>query len=518
MINCGVVLRWCVLQANERWMPLSSLLPTLCVLLLCVWPTADASAPKVLAASSLTDALERVAEQYRTDTGSSLPVLGFASSQRLARQVVEGVPADIVATAHPDWMDYLIEEGAVASWATQELLHNEMVVAALDSSTLTAASLSDLQGAGFERLGIANEWVPAGMYAREVLEHSGVFDSLQSKFIVAASAQATVELGIMNEVDAVFVYRTDVVAEPRLRLLFPMDASAHSPIQYPFALTDQGMSSPEARAFFEYLMSPSAQALFEQYGFSKGEFDFLSPPSESRIRHGGTDVLSVGPPLQLSLWIALISLFVSIVPAIGLGWLLARRNLMGKALLSTLCLSPLVLPPVVTGVLLLRLFGRSGVLGPYLDSIGIQLVFTQWAAVVAAAVVGFPLLLILVRQAIESVDVRYEQLAQTLGLTPWQAFLRVTLPMALPGIAAGCVLAFARAMGEFGATAMVAGDQPEETRTIALAVYALAERPGSEDGITTLVWLSLGISLCALFVFERLVWRQRRLREEREYL
>lgn len=514
MFNLDGVLQGTVLQANDRCMSVSSLLSTLCVVV-CASSSAQASAPKMMAASSLTDALEAVAVQYRVDTGAEAPMLTFSSSHRLSRQVVEGAPADIVATAHPDWMDHLVEEGFVDPQSPVDLLHNEMVVAAPVSSHVNAFSLSDLENEDFGRLGIASDVVPAGVYARDILEHSGLFDSLNAKFIVAVSARATVELAMMEEVDAVFVYRTDVIAESGLRLLFPMEASAHSPIQYPFALTKSGMSSPEARAFFEYLSSPPAQALFVQYGFVEGDKDVLLRSSAIRSQSIEKKAILVGPPLKLSLWVALVSLFVSIVPAVGLGWLLARRDFFGKPLLSTLCLSPLVLPPVVTGVLLLRVFGRQGFLGPWLETLGIQLVFTRWAAVIAAAVVGFPLLLILVRQAIESVDVRYEQLAQTMGLSRWQSFWRVTLPMALPGIAAGCVLAFARAMGEFGATAMVAGDQPEETRTIALAVYALAERPGSEDGITTLVWWSLGISLCALFMFERLVWRQRRLREDK---
>jgi molybdate transport system permease protein len=177
-------------------------------------------------------------------------------------------------------------------------------------------------------------------------------------------------------------------------------------------------------------------------------------------------------------------------------------------------MAPLVLPPVVTGYLLLKVFGRNGVLAPVLEAAGVQVAFTRWGAVIAAAVVGFPLLLILVRQAIESVDVRYPAIAQTLGLSPLQAFWRVTLPMALPGIAAGCVLAFARALGEFGATAMIAGDQPGETRTLALAVYALAEVPGGEDAAATLVWISLGLCAVALVAYERLVWRQRRRTSE----
>ena len=140
--------------------------------------------------------------------------------------------------------------------------------------------------------------------------------------------------------------------------------------------------------------------------------------------------------------------------------------------------------------------------------------FTPWAAVMAAAVVGFPLLMILIRGAIESVDIRYEQQAQTLGLTALDAFRRVTLPMALPGVAAGCVLAFARALGEFGATAMFAGDQPDSTRTLALAVYAATEVPGGDSAAATLVAASIVITLIALLAYERLVWRQRRRRED----
>jgi molybdate transport system permease protein len=170
-------------------------------------------------------------------------------------------------------------------------------------------------------------------------------------------------------------------------------------------------------------------------------------------------------------------------------------------------LSPLVLPPVVTGWLLLQLLGAQGLLG------GLRLVFTPAAAVIAGAVVGFPLFLILARQAFESVDVRYARIAQTLGLGEAAAFFRVTLPMALPGIAAGAILAFARALGEFGATAMVAGDMPGQTRTLALAVYALAERPGGSDAALGLVAISLVLAFIALVIYERLVWRQRRRAE-----
>ena len=169
-----------------------------------------------------------------------------------------------------------------------------------------------------------------------------------------------------------------------------------------------------------------------------------------------------------------------------------------------MCLAPLVLPPVVTGWILLETAQWANV----------GVAFTPWAAIIAAAVVGFPLMLILTRGAIESVDVRYEQQAHTLGMSRLEAFRRVTLPMALPGISAGCVLALARALGEFGATALFAGDQPEHTRTLALAVYSAAEFPGAEQTAANLVGISIVITLIALIAYERLVWAQRRFRED----
>jgi len=220
-------------------------------------------------------------------------------------------------------------------------------------------------------------------------------------------------------------------------------------------------------------------------------------------------------PLALSAWVAALALLLSLGPAIFLGWLLARREFPGKALLSTALLTPLVLPPVVTGYLLLATFGRGGLLAAPLEALGLQVAFTRWGAVVAAAVVGFPLLIIMARTAIDSVDPRYEQLAETLGLHPLAAFARVTLPMASPGLLAGCVLAFARALGEFGATAILASDVPGETRTLALAVYALYEQPGGEQAANLLVWISVGLCLLALIGYERLTAAQQRLIRER---
>jgi molybdate transport system permease protein len=209
--------------------------------------------------------------------------------------------------------------------------------------------------------------------------------------------------------------------------------------------------------------------------------------------------------------VALLATLLSLVPAVLLGWLLARRDFPGKSVLNAVLLAPMVIPPVVTGFLLLWFVGANGPLGEVLAGAGVALPFSFAAAVLAAAVVGFPLFVITVRNAFETVDPGLEEMARTLGSTPLQAFRRVTLPLARSGIAAGMILAFARALGEFGATVVLAGNLEGETRTIALAVYTLLEAPEGQQQVWILVAASVGISFLALAGFEALSRRQRRL-------
>jgi molybdate transport system permease protein len=165
---------------------------------------------------------------------------------------------------------------------------------------------------------------------------------------------------------------------------------------------------------------------------------------------------------------------------VACGWLLARRTFAGKALLETLLNLPLVLPPVVTGYGLLLLLGRRGWLGRYLfEAFGIEIAFTWTAAALAGAVMGFPLLVRAVRVAFAGVDPRFAQAARSLGAKPLDAFWTVSLPLARPGVIAGVVLAFARSLGEFGATLLFAGSQPGR-RTLAVQLYLLYEQPGEE--------------------------------------
>ena len=191
-------------------------------------------------------------------------------------------------------------------------------------------------------------------------------------------------------------------------------------------------------------------------------------------------------------------------PAIAIGWLLARKQFLGKTLVETIVSLPLVLPPVASGLILLWLFGRRSPVGRALDAAGIEIIFTWKAVVLSMMVISFPLIARSVRAGIEQVDHRYEQIAATLGAGAWRIVRTITLPLASRGIAAGAVLGFSRALGEFGATIMVAGAIPGRTRTLAVGIYTLVET-GHENDAWILVVISAALAFGAIYVSNRLV-------------
>ncbi|MCP3903560.1 MAG: molybdate ABC transporter permease subunit [Planctomycetes bacterium] len=212
--------------------------------------------------------------------------------------------------------------------------------------------------------------------------------------------------------------------------------------------------------------------------------------------------------VRLSAEVALWAVVVSVVPGVLCAWVLARGRFRGKALLDAVIHLPLVLPPVVTGYALLLVLGRRGVVGRWLDeTLGIEIAFTRTAAVIAAAVIGFPLLVRASRLGIELVDRGLEDAARTLGAGTWRRLLTITVPLALPGILTGVVLTFARGLGEFGATITFAGNVAGETRTLPLAVYTFTQVPGGDAPAMRLVVISIVLSLTALLMSEVLARR-----------
>ena len=212
--------------------------------------------------------------------------------------------------------------------------------------------------------------------------------------------------------------------------------------------------------------------------------------------------------IGLSLRVSLTAVVLTLPVAWLLAWLLARRRFPGRVLLDALVHLPLVVPPVVTGWLLLLLFGRAGPVGGWLEaSFGISLVFRWTGAALAAAIMALPLMVRAMRLSIEAVDRRLVEAARTLGASPLRALLTITLPLSAPGIAAGTMLGFARSLGEFGATITFASNIAGETRTLPLAIYTGLQLPGSDGAVARLATISIVLSVAALVASEWLVRR-----------
>jgi molybdate transport system permease protein len=219
------------------------------------------------------------------------------------------------------------------------------------------------------------------------------------------------------------------------------------------------------------------------------------------------DLLNLSPDewtaVHLSLRVATVAMLASLPVGIAVAYLLARGRFPGKSILDGIVFLPLILPPVVTGYLLLLSFGRRGPIGAFLDQhFGIVFSFRWTGAALACAVMAFPLLVRSIRLSIEAVDRKLEEAAGTLGANPLWVFLFVTLPLILPGIIAGMILCFAKAMGEFGATITFVSNIPGETQTLPSAIYTFTQIPGGESGAMRLTLVSIVISMGAVMVSE----------------
>jgi molybdate transport system permease protein len=214
--------------------------------------------------------------------------------------------------------------------------------------------------------------------------------------------------------------------------------------------------------------------------------------------------------VALSLKVSLLAISATLPPAFILAWLLARTRLPGRVLLDALVHLPLVLPPVVTGWLLLLAFGRSGPVGGWLEeTFGITLMFRWTGAALAAGIMALPLMVRAIRLSLDAVDQRLEGVARTLGARPWRVFATITLPLCLPGVLAATVLGLARSLGEFGATITFVSNIPGETQTLPSAIYTFTQVPGGETNALRLTLIAIAIAMAALVASEVLARRMR---------
>ena len=428
------------------------------------------------------------------------------------------------------------------------LLGNSIVLIAPKDSKIDTVAI----GQGFDLATLAGDGkiatgdvksVPVGKYAKAALEKLGSWSAAEPKFAMAESVRAALLLVSRGEAALGIVYATDAKVDPGVKVIGTFPADSHPAIIYPVAATTT--AKPEANDYLAFLRSAAAKTVLEKYGFT---FLFSSlqhgrphPESDRRrlrrpdrvskdgmtiswfettprgVSHHEYDarldnMSHITPEewtaIALSLRVALVATLVATPLGIALAWLLARRDFWGKGLIDALVHLPLVLPPVVTGYLLLLTFGRRGAVGAWLaDNLGIVFAFKWTGAALACGVMSFPLLVRPIRLSIEAVDRKLEQAASTLGAAPWRVFWTITLPLALPGVLAGMVLGFAKAIGEFGATITFVSNIPGETQTISAAIYSLIQTPDGDTAALRLVIVSVVIAMVALVMSE---WLARR--------
>lgn len=482
----------------------------------------------VLAASSLADVLPPLAAAWR-EAGGSAVRFSFDATSRLAPQVVQGAPADVFISADRRWIAWLRTRDGLRAGTETVLATNGLVAVVPAPAAFVPRDPAGLADSRVRTLALAGENVPAGRYGRAAVESAGIWPAVRGRVVRGGSARGTLEWVARGEADVGVVYRTDALFEPRVRTAFAFPPGSHPEVAYPAGVV-AGSDRPEAAvAFLTFAGSEEGRAILERAGFG-APAGAAGPGGQAGLAGQAAEIGEAPDPapetgerpwlpepgsaVLLSLVVALVAAFLGLGPAVALGWLLARREFAGKSLVTTVVLAPLVLPPVVTGFLLLSALGGQSPLGRALADLGLPVPFTLLGAIVAAFVVGLPLYVVAVRGAFEAVDPRYEEVSWTLGAPPARTFRRISLPLAVPGIAAGAVLAFARALGEFGATVVLAGNVEGRTRTIALAVYTLLESPGGRRTMWILVGASVALSLAALLGYEALSRRQKRRMEE----
>jgi len=466
----------------------------------------------VLAASSLQDVLPLVARAWRASGG--VPVrFSFDATSRLAPQILRGAPADVFISADDVWMQWLEERGGVEGASIRPVATNRLVFVVPSGTSDPPGDPSSLAGADLARIALAGENVPAGRYARAALERVGAWSSVEPRIIRGGSVRRTLEWVARAEADGGIVYRTDALAEDRVSVAFEFGGEDDPAPTYPGAVTVRSELREAAEAFLDFIGGTQAVAVLTASGFgAAGDGAATGQVTSSTLNASpGLDPWSA---VRLSLIVAFSAVLLGLVPAVAMGWVLARRDFLGKSFVSMIVMTPLVVPPVVTGFLLLSVMGRESALGGLLAAVGLPIPFTLLGATLAALVVGFPLYVMAIRAVFDTVDRRFEEVSWTLGVPKAPTFRRISLPLALPGIAAGAVLAFARALGEFGATVVLAGNMEGETRTIALAVYSLLESPSGQGATWILVIASVMLSLGALLGFESLSrWQRRRMED-----
>jgi len=451
----------------------------------------------VLAAASMTDVVESLAERYREKTGCQVAT-NFAASSTLAHQILAGANADLYISAGEEWADFLEKKNRVA--LRQRPIKTQLVVIVPKTSKLSLGSLNELLQEDVKQIAIADpSGVPAGLRAKEALEYCSIYDTIQPRLVAAKDVRAALRYVETKAVEAGIVYASDAKANESVRVVFEIPPEFTNPITYNFIKLRSAKNAAIADDFLQFLGTPEIQKEFEKFGFVACHSPVSYVPDG--VANSTAPALHRDwSPVYLSLLFATLAASLGLIPAIFLAlWLAREERGIFHWLIDTSVNLPLVLPPVVTGYFLLYLLSPSGPICEIaVHWFDLKLIFTPVAAVIAAGVVSFPLLVRPIRLAFSEIDPRMAGVARTLGASRIRTFFSVTLPLSRRGLIAGWVLAFARSLGEFGATIMVAGNIVGKTQTIPLAIYSHTHSAEGLESSLPLILVAVFISCLAL--------------------
>ena len=484
----------------------------------------------VFAAASLTESFTEVGDAFTAANPDATATFSFDASSALVQQITEGAPADVFASADTANMTKLTDAGLNGS-EPEIFATNLLTIIVAPGNPLGITGVADLANPAIKTVICAPE-VPCGNYANQIFTAAGVTVTPVS---LEQNVRGVVTKVTAGEADAGIVYVTDVIAAGDAADMVEIPDDINVVAEYPIATVAASQNQEVGEAFIDFLTGAGRPGHPRRVRLrSAMSVAAPDPPVAVRHRRVGQERLPVPAlilavvaiaffalpflgllwkapwgdvwsiltsdsaltALRLSLWCSLWATFAALLFGVPLAWLLARVSFPGRGLVRALCTLSMVLPPVVAGVALFYSLGRRGLLGQYLDRwFGFTLPFTTAGVVVAQTFVAMPFLVITVEAAFRQLDTRYEDAARTLGASRWYVFRRVTLPAIRPGLVAGAVLAWARALGEFGATITFAGNFPGRTQTMPLAIYLTNEINPDEAIVLSLVLIAVSFGV-----------------------
>ncbi len=462
----------------------------------------------VFVAASLEDVVAELALRFEQENSVTMR-LNAGASGGLRRQIELGAPCDVFLSADAAQIDALERNGFLRPNAQRVLARNRLVIAFRAGLNPADTGPAALRSEVVRRIAVANpDYAPAGRYARQALTHTGCWRWVQPKIVLSDNARAAALNVAHGAVDAAVIYATDAAALHLSSGAYTFPSSTHDSIEYVGAVIKPRGNGDEndeiaretpalAQAFVGFLSGHDTREVWVRHGFAPSHDGEVDSDGISSARVDRSNRASVWSALAVSIRVSLLATGIMLLPGVWLGVWLARTRSRLRSVLEVAVVAPLVVPPVVVGfglLLALRAINRDAL-------------FTWWAAALASALVAAPLLIRTVRATVEQTDARFATIAATLGASRWRIMGTITLPLAWRGILAGTTLAWARALGEFGATMVVAGNIAGRTRTLPLAIWTEIQTPGPMTQVIPFVVASVLLAVVAVGAGEWLIRR-----------